>query len=222
MKKLAKFGCLGLVDFFLLLLIIGSFAENTTEEDLPRATYNPSATYNSEFIEEKEDSLMAIERRKEDSINAAEKALAIEELKTFRKNSDDFNDMTFYRDKRAPVYNNRNFIFPYIGEKNGYYWMKIRYQYAADDWLFIEQVRIKTDSSNYSIFADFERDNNSEIWEWHDQTVNEKELAMLEDIADSKEAKVRYVGSQYRDDRVLTWKEKDIIKKTLEIYKALN
>lgn len=227
MKKFFKFGCLGFLGLFLLLTIIGLVAdpsENPAEgtvqseevEDMSEEEIAELAAQKKE-----RDSLQLVEKRKEDSLAAVKKAAALKSLSSFRKQHDDFNNTTFYQDRRTPVYTNRNFIYPYIGTSNGRYWMHIKYQYAADDWLFIDQARIKTDNNDYTINGRFERDNNSGIWEWYDQAVREEQLAMLEDIATSKVAKVRYVGSQYYKDRTLTAKEKDIIKKTIEIYKQV-
>ena len=168
-----------------------------------------------------EEEIALKEKEKNDSLLIAQKKEALEELNNFRKKYDEFNDITFFEDNRTPVYTNRNFIYPYIGKSGDAYWMKLRFQYTADDWLFIERARIKTDSNNYVISGVFERDHNSEIWEWYDETVGEKELEMLEDIANSEITKVRYEGTQYYKDRTLTPKEIDIIKKTIKVYKSL-
>lgn len=75
--------------------------------------------------------------------------------------------------------------------------------------------------NDYQLIADFERDHDSDIWEWHDMPVSLENQTMLRDMASSKEVKIRYVGNQYHDDRSLTSKEKNIIKTTLDIYEEL-
>lgn len=173
-----------------------------------------------------QDSLERITQKKiNDSlilIAEANKVKAIEMLKSFKKNEDEFNNTNFYRDKRTPNYTNTNFIYPYIGEKNGRYWLRLKFQYSADSWLFIHKATLLVDGEKFYITGRWEKDNNTEIWEWLDIQARDAELAILQKIANSKQAKVRYEGRQYHDDRTLTNKEKDIIKKTLEIFTALN
>ena len=142
-------------------------------------------------------------------------------MSSFKVNKDEFNNTAYYRDKRTPYYSNINFIYPYIGNENDRYWLRLKFQYAADDWLFIEKIMIKTDTKDYTLYGRFERDNNSDIWEWHDIAPDEGDIFMLRDIANSKKAMVRYQGSKYHADRTLTSKEKSIITKTLDIYDKL-
>lgn len=147
---------------------------------------------------------------------------AEKELATFKKSEDEFNRITFYKDSRIPEYSNVNFISPYIGKQDDQYWLRLKLQYAAEDWLFIEKGIFLVDGEQYTISGKWERDNNSEIWEWLDMQVSESERPILDKIANSKSAKVRYEGKQYHNDRTISQKEKDIIKKTLDIYDNLN
>lgn len=175
----------------------------------------------SEPSEVKIDSVALAEKERADSIKLIEKEQALSSLKKFRKKSDEFSGEEFYMDKRTPIYINENFVYPYLVKKGSTVWLRLKFQYAADSWLFIQQVQIKTDNDTYTISARFEGDNDSGIWEWHDMPVNNSEYLMLKDISESKSVKMRYIGSQYRKDRNLTSKEKDIIKKTLEVYDKL-
>ncbi|AYN01977.1 hypothetical protein [Chryseobacterium sp. 3008163] len=77
------------------------------------------------------------------------------------------------------------------------------------------------DDEKFNVSGKWERDHDSRIWEWLDIQVKESEYEILKKIATSKVTKIRYEGKQYHDDRTLTQKEKDIIKKTLEIYDGL-
>lgn len=51
--------------------------------------------------------------------------------------------------------------------------------------------------------------------------VGYKEKVILELLANSKKAKVRYTGNQYYKDIIITSKEKSIIRKTLKVYDGL-
>jgi len=142
-------------------------------------------------------------------------------LKSFKVSKDEFEGTEFYRDKRTPYYSNVNFIYPYIGKKEDHYWLRIKFQYAADDWLFINRAILLIDGEKYTVTGNWQRDNNSCIWEWLDILVEAKERNILGKISNAKSVKIRYQGSKYYKDRTITCKEKSIIKKTLEIYDSL-
>lgn len=214
-KKIFQFGCLPLIGLFILLMII-SIAFETSDE-------NKLTDENSNVI--KKDSIQIVQEQKEkaiqDSLNVIKQNEIEKLLATFNKKTDDFTGTTFYRDKRAPNSNKNNFIFPYLVYEQETYFLRMRFQYTANNWLFIQKVLIKTDDNDYTISGNFERDNHSEIWEWYDISPNIHQINMLRDIALSDVAKVRYEGRQYHKDRTITDKEKDIIKKTLEIFDNL-
>lgn len=220
MKKVLKYGCFGVLIFFAFTVVVSILVavfDGDSGVDEIQAAENTTVNELDPEAEKK----LAEGKRIRDSINSARKAEAINQLKDFRQETDEFDDLTFYYDKRTPVYANRNFIYPYIGRKGDTYWLRLKFQYSADDWLFINQIRIKTDNNEYEIYANFERDNSAEIWEWHDMSPSDDEIMMLRDMAISKGTMVRYIGSQYRKDRTITAREKDIIKKTLGIYENL-
>ncbi|MGE9616769.1 MAG: hypothetical protein ACQPRJ_04305 [Solitalea-like symbiont of Acarus siro] len=154
-------------------------------------------------------------------INKAKYNKALKDLKNFRVQKDKFEDSEFYSDKRTPKYSNENFIYPYIGRSDDHVWLRLKYQYASEDWLFINKAILLVDGVKYEIYGTWERDHNTSIWEWFDSPVTYSEIFMLEEIANSKSAKIRYIGTQYHKDRVITKKEKSIIKNTLEVFDGL-
>ena len=204
-KNLKTFASASAVAFF-LFVAYGSDDEKTTnitEEKSEISNLTPA----------QKDSATTISKENKEK---AEKA-----LKNFKKDKDDFEGDTFYRDPRTPTYTNTNFIYPYIGNKGDQYWLRLKFQYTSEDWLFINNTILMVDDEKFNISGSWERDHDSRIWEWMDIAVKENEYQMLKKIANSKTTKVRYEGTQYHDDRTLTQKEKDIIKKTLEIYDNL-
>jgi len=215
-KKIWKFGCLPIILLFGLIMLIGIFSDKTSET---------SSTENDKIVNKTIDSLqIKKEKIRNDSIavvNKKRKIKAEKLLKTFKVSKDEFEGTTFYRDPRTPYYTNVNFIYPYIGQKGNNYWLRLKFQYAADDWLFINKGILLIDGEKFTVTGNWKRDNNSRIWEWLDIPVNDNELLILNKIANSKSAKIRYVGDKYYNDRNITRKEKNIIKKTLEIYNNL-
>lgn len=214
-KKIFLYGCLPLIGLFILLIIISIAFGAPDEKTL--------IVENPDII--KRDSIqIAQEKAIKDSIENVikqKKEDAEKKLKAFKKNEDEFNATAFYRDPRTPKYTNINFIYPYIGQKGNNYWLRLKFQYTSDNWLFINKGILLIDGEQYIITGTWERDNDSTIWEWLDMQVGTEERIILERLANSKSAKVRYEGRQYRKDRTITSKEKDIIKKTLEIFDDL-
>lgn len=200
------------VFMFFIFLAFGSDEEETTNTTDIETVLEDKVKDNG-LTQEQKDSIELERKQKYEK--------AQNELKGFKKKVDDFEGVTFYKAQGTPNYTNINFIYPYIGYKNGNYWMRLRFQYTAEDWLFINKAIIMVDDEKFEVHGKWERDNNSEIWEWLDLSVEKSELKLLRKIREAKTVKVRYVGTQYHNDRNLTSKEMNIIKKTLDVYENL-
>jgi len=215
--KIAGIGCASLIGLFLIIGIIGTiFSSNSEIESDTKNSISKLKVVDSLELKKQEkikDSLAIVNKKK--------KGKAEKDLKSFKKKEDEFEGNTFYRDPRTPYYTNVNFIYPYIGQKGSSYWLRLKFQYAADDWLFINKGILLVDGEKFIITGNWKTDHNSGIWEWLDISVRDTERLILEKIANSESAKIRYVGRQYHNDRTITKKEKSIIKKTLEIYDNL-
>ncbi len=140
---------------------------------------------------------------------------------------DEFKDITWYRDYSSPNYINRDGFFVYFGyDSNGVTDLHLKMQYYADDWLFIDKASVNVDGETFSLSeSSFDRDNDSTIWEWQDITIigdtsNELILGrdILEKIAYSNSAIVRYSGSQYYHDEYISATQKRAIRNVLEAY----
>lgn len=212
--KIVGIGCLGMFGITtILIILVGVFSP-----DLSTSTENVSKNRAIDSTQLKK------ELRIKDSLDLVSKEKrekAENSLKKFRKKEDEFQGVFFYTESRAPRYVNVNFIYPYIAKNNEDYSLRLKFQYTAEDWLFIEKGIFLIDGEKYIVTGNWERDHDSKIWEWLDIPVGETEYTLLHKIANSKIAKIRYEGSQYRKDRNITSKEKSIIKKTLEVYDDL-
>lgn len=150
----------------------------------------------------------------------------IKELKPlFREKTDEFEDATWVKHKNSPRYDNVNAVFAYFQLEDGKPTnFRMREQYAAEDWLFIQQIIFLIDGERFEYTPlRVERDNNTSIWEWTDEGVASDEMLrmIVKNLAKAKEAKIRYVGRQYHDDRKLRQSEIKAIKETYEYYTAL-
>lgn len=163
-----------------------------------------------------------------DSLTAVEKkakAAKLERMKKpMRKKVDDMEGTTWYYAPSTPHYTNRNSFHVYMGEKDGTVWLRLRIQYYADDWLFIQKYVVKADSALYTIIpmSRVETDNDGgKIWETLDESVSKTDYIMLRDISQAKVVKVRFSGRQYSNDRVLSAAEKQGVAQMLDLYEAM-
>lgn len=140
-------------------------------------------------------------------------------LSNMIKKHDDITNITWYRDKNTPKYLNSNGFFLYFSKDN----LRLKIQYYADDWLFIEKVIIKTDKEMHILTPKFDRDHEyGKIWEWADLYVDKSGIAIIEDIINSNTVKIRYEGNKYRKDINLSEKQKKALKDTLLAFKSIS
>lgn len=162
-----------------------------------------------------------IARKKEEERNLANAT------KNMRKKYDDIKEITWYRDKTSPQYNNYNGFFGYFGKSNtGSPFLRLRIQYAADDWLFIEKYIIKVDGVTYEIeeekYGEIETDNgNGGIWEWLDRAVTKRELEIMKAVANGKSVKIRFIGKQYYKDKTISSKQKRALRNVIDAFEAM-
>jgi tetratricopeptide (TPR) repeat protein len=128
---------------------------------------------------------------------------------------DEFSDVTWYRSSSSPVYRNRNGFYIYFGIDGNNRKMPLRLvvQYASSEWLFIDSAKVNVDGTNYSIYGTWERDNDSDIWEWIDEPLDNVEL--IQKIINSESAKIRFDGQQYYDTREISSTQKRALKEVL-------
>jgi hypothetical protein len=151
-----------------------------------------------------------------------ERRLAVA-LQKMSKKTDKVEGVDWYRDKSSPAHTNYNGFFVYLGKRASQPpQIRLRVQYNADDWLFIESFLIVADGKRFEYpAATFERDNDSEIWEWYDEPASESDLRMIRAVIESKEALMRLNGRQYRKDKPITAPQKAALRNVLDAYKAL-
>lgn len=167
---------------------------------------------------------LAKEQARLDAINLE----AIEKYKPlFNEETDEFSDFVWVTPKTAPKSVNRNGVYCYFVMYGGKpVTLRFRYQYYADEWLFIESMIFNIDGENITIIPDMDTDcgDGGKIWEWCDEAVvggNSVDEKFIAKIANAKSVKVKMNGSQYYDTRVLTAEQIKSIKDTYEYYKAL-
>jgi hypothetical protein len=172
----------------------------------------------AEFIKIKHDDLI-IEIKKKDE----KKHIFLTETKDLYIKTDNLEGITWYQDKSSPRNINKNGFYLYIACRDyNYPSLRLKIQYADDDWLFINKYQIYADGVKYLIEPKndkIKRDNGGgDIWEWLDISVGEVELDILTAVANANNVNIRYVGEKYYEDKTLSVNEKKALKNILDIY----
>ena len=146
-------------------------------------------------------------------------AAAIEEkrasiLRRMRKDTDKFNGNVFYEHPNTPRYTDtRSYLSVYAGQNSGRVWLRMRLNYTSDSWLFIQNAALNIDGETVNLpHSDWKRDNDSEIWEWIDVTVDAKLREILKKIAASESTVVRFNGRQYYNNATIREADKQVIR----------
>ncbi len=148
------------------------------------------------------------------TLKAKQSQLALSKLS---KRYDKFQDITWYTSASSPKYRNSNAFYIYFGmSDNSKLPLRLVVQYESSDWLFIDSAQVNVDGENYSIAGNWERDNNSRIWEWIDEKLDDRDL--VESIIKSKSATIRFDGTQYFDTRSISTSQKNALKDVLTAY----
>jgi flagellar biosynthesis GTPase FlhF len=161
---------------------------------------------------------------------AREREKAIEEsTRNLVKSRDEMEEIDWYEDQSTheKIYTPRSkHIYAYIGKKNDKVWLRFKMVYAAEEWLFVKSVSFKVDGENfkltYGFLDDWERNNSSySIWEWKDVLVDENIWNLINKIAKSEKAMMRYEGQQYYSDRDISTTEKVALRNILSAYQSM-
>lgn len=144
--------------------------------------------------------------------------------KKMRKEVDDMRGITFYYDPASAKFDNRNDFGCYLGQGKEGIWLRFRAQYYGNDWLFVQKLMVKADTSVFELFptAEIRKGNGAgDIWEVWDEQTNASNMEVLKAVAESKDAKVRFVGREYHDERKITPAQKQAIRNVFELYEAM-
>ena len=140
---------------------------------------------------------------------------------------DKFKGTAYYRHKDSPkVSSSGDEVFVYAGKANNALALRIKIQFAGDDWLFVEGYTFKIGESTFTIKpatrSAFERDNSAgRVWEWLDIAVDDETMKLVEALSNATSASMRYHGSKYTKDRDIPADELTRLRNTLFVYKIL-
>jgi hypothetical protein len=146
------------------------------------------------------------------------------------KDYDEFRKRTYYKDKRGKGFQSDhyknvntpdvklNLYFSIRDNSSTAEGLRFVIGFSDDDWLFLENVTFLIDGKKYIVTGKFERDNDSDIYEWLDKSVDNNINNLLKAIIKASDIKVRYNGKQYYKDAIINTNQVDAIKNIYEAY----
>lgn len=175
--------------------------------------------------------------------NAAELSAASEQVKAIKKEraeallagmtmeEDRFQGLQFYYPSAWKFYSDgswvadeRSFVLPYVGREGDRLWIRVIYNYTADDWVFFKKITVLADGERFTktfSYFDIVHDNGGgRIWEYIDTDATGDE-EMLWAIANSSETMIRFEGDDYADDVTIRDSDKQALREALEAYEAM-
>lgn len=138
--------------------------------------------------------------------------------------TDRISGTTWYTHPTKPRFvDDRSTVWLYIGRKgDGRPTLRLRTNYTNDSWLFVHSVLAFHDGVTEPLTSGyFERDHDTEIWEWLDEIPSEYQIGLLRDLSEADEAILRFEGAQYHDDATLSQRDKDAIRDVLDAYEIM-
>ncbi len=153
-------------------------------------------------------------------------------LANMRLEEDRVRGIKFYYPDAFKFYSNgswaadqRSFVLPYFGMDSSGSWLRLICNYTADDWVFFDSMTFAVDDLRYYkyfSYYDIVRDNGGgDVWEYIDLDVSASDIEMLWEIVNSTETIIRFEGSDYFSDFIVTESDKRAIKDVLTVYQAL-
>lgn len=172
------------------------------------------------------DTLTKAEERYSQLKEAEEERLAKAAIAKMRTKTDRVENVTWYQHPREPQYTNtRTFALPYIGKRDSSVWLRWKFNYTGDDWIFWTDLTFLVDGDTYSkhfSYYDVKRDNGyGDVWEVGDIEPSSSDIELLKKIAKSRETIIRFEGDDHYYDLTVSSADKKAIKEVLAAYEAM-
>lgn len=146
-------------------------------------------------------------------------------LATLREEYDAVEDLTWYFPSTFPEYaDTRSYMLPYIAKLDYTAFLKLRFLYTGDDWVFFDRVIISVDEETYRKsfdYFDIHRGNDTEVWEYIDINPTPEDMRILNDIVNSETTIVRFQGDEHKYDLTIDSDDKAAIGEVINAYNAL-
>ena len=134
-----------------------------------------------------------------------EKLRAQQIIRTLSVDHDEVRGITWYKPKFTDDLGNQ--IYLYVGKRSDKPpILRLSIRYYDDDWLFVRSYTIKADDKTFELVPDDppEHDNaGGKVWEWSDELAT-PHMNMLDAIIKSRKTILRYNGSKYYHDEIVS------------------
>lgn len=140
----------------------------------------------------------------------------------FRKIKDEFDEKMWYKSKTAPQSLQKSYVyllFEVTETRAGNLRMKI--QYAGSDWVLFDYVHFYIDGNTYTIDCFETQRDNSADWVWERYDFEHPDNSLLKAMYNASSVKVKYEGDDKSSVRILSERELNAIKETIDLYKAM-
>ena len=138
------------------------------------------------------------------------------------KTEDKMEDVRWYTSTEyGSAFNGPSHIAAYIGESKGQVSLKVMITYHADDWLFIKNYKFLVDGEKFEsgpLIPEQRVESGDGVYEWTHTNASVENIALLKAIWKSKKATIRYSGTQFYRDRVISEREKRALGKVITAY----
>jgi hypothetical protein len=158
---------------------------------------------NSEVIKAERARVAELLRAEQAAIKKAQEEAKKRAVNAMYRQDDSFNNMEWFYDRATYSQYAGNKFLLYIGQRKGSTpYLRMRFMLYRGSWHFFERIVVNVDGKRYEYepgFREIKRDNGGRnVWEWYDFNPSSRDLSMVRDIIDSKDARIRYIN----DDNV--------------------
>ncbi len=140
--------------------------------------------------------------------------------------NDEMSEITWYHHQSEPRFVDNNRSYMYIGQKKSKLWLRLVFNFTAQDWLFIKGYILKSGENKIEIPIDYNDVNRKAmtsgmIYEKGDIEVSKKIEEFFQKISENDPLIVRYVGDDYHQDKQMGKNDLIAIKEIIMAYEIL-
>lgn len=219
-KKKKGCGCATVFIVFFALMLIGGLLTAISPDGVQSSASKSSASSTASAAQEPDsssaESSSQTEEEKQAEIDAAFAKLT--------EHTDEVENTSFYTPSCYPEYINvRSFALPYIGEKDGRYGLRWRFNYTGDDWVFFTEAVINIDGEkaqtiSFNYFQMNQQVFTGGVYENVDVSPADNYISLLQRIASSEKTIIRFQGKDKRYDMTVSDADKQGIQDILDAY----
>jgi len=141
----------------------------------------------------------------------------------FKIKKDEFEKCIWYTPRTILKQKYYGILFYFMDTADGPKNMRVKLQYAWQDWIFFYKVKILIDGKDYEYVPKEVRRlvGNGTVQEYSDESATTMGNDMLKALYYSKEIKIRFIGKDFSHSKKLGKRQVGNIKRSFDMFKAL-